>query len=354
MSVNDLETKFNEARLWKNPEAKERVMIGLQQAEARQFSVSPPDLDEAACTSSVTNRAVHKHIRLDGERSSMSDGSCTLAGKPGRGDCLHFVGLPDISIIPKQHDGLSTEDEYGKPNGWCWSCWKSWQIEQLIDELKGHTDEELEHPLKKVLIVDNPAKALTRLLKHADLVISTDGQVMIDKTGQLPNLPLTKHGMKCLWSATNVGDVEDRTEPAVQTESAVWTRSWRPSVEKALRCLSGDLDYNNFGRAKRILKNLLTLEAESEARREYRGADDHHCDAELELDDEKVKGVNPETLKECSNCGGSGSVMTRDTGICGTEEYGPCRTCRGKGRCSSDHRPCHCLTCVGRPKQGIY
>lgn len=61
--------------------------------------------------------------RLDG-------GGCTLAGS-GRGDCEHYVGLPGISI-PGQHDGPDdTVDAWGKPNGWCWSCWKSFQLDEL-------------------------------------------------------------------------------------------------------------------------------------------------------------------------------------------------------------------------------
>lgn len=59
---------------------------------------------------------------------------CTLA-KTGRGDCENFVGLPGESI-PNQHDGDNdTVDVYGKPNGWCWSCWKSYRIKELEAEL---------------------------------------------------------------------------------------------------------------------------------------------------------------------------------------------------------------------------
>lgn len=58
---------------------------------------------------------------------------CSYAGK-GRGDCEHFIGLPGKSITG-QHDGEDdTVDVYGKPNGWCWSCWKSYQIERLKKE----------------------------------------------------------------------------------------------------------------------------------------------------------------------------------------------------------------------------
>ena len=65
-------------------------------------------------------------------------GGCLFSG-PGRGDCAHFVGLPGKSI-PGQHDGPDDSvDCYGKPNGWCWSCWKDNHISQLkaqIDDLK--------------------------------------------------------------------------------------------------------------------------------------------------------------------------------------------------------------------------
>jgi len=61
-------------------------------------------------------------------------GGCNFSG-PGRGDCEHFVGLPGGSI-PDQHDGPdNTVDVYGKPNGWCWSCWKSLKIQRLHDQI---------------------------------------------------------------------------------------------------------------------------------------------------------------------------------------------------------------------------
>jgi len=66
----------------------------------------------------------------------LDDGGCTFAG-PGRGDCEHAVGLPGISI-PGRHDGDDdTVDFAGKPNGWCWSCWRSKRIADLEAEL-GH------------------------------------------------------------------------------------------------------------------------------------------------------------------------------------------------------------------------
>ena len=64
-------------------------------------------------------------------------GGCTLAG-PGRGDCEHYVGLQDGAV-----------DAYGKPNGWCWSCWKSRRIAELA---KFHAELHVEHGKAKIRI----------------------------------------------------------------------------------------------------------------------------------------------------------------------------------------------------------
>ncbi len=68
------------------------------------------------------------------EPQSDDNAGCTFAG-PGRGDCEHSIGLPGKSI-PGQHDGEDdTVDVYGRPNGWCWSCWKSYKIQILESRL---------------------------------------------------------------------------------------------------------------------------------------------------------------------------------------------------------------------------
>ena len=50
----------------------------------------------------------------------LSEPCCSLAAS-GRGDCLHFVGIPEVL-------NQDTTDVYGKPLGWCWWCWKSQQL----------------------------------------------------------------------------------------------------------------------------------------------------------------------------------------------------------------------------------
>ena len=98
-------------------------------------------------------------------------GGCTLSG-PGRGDCEHAVGLPGKSI-PGQHDGQDdTVDAYGKPNGWCWSCWKSKRIAELEAgrdnfhmEYRMKCDEETKQ-LERKLAVARGAKALNLQTPH--------------------------------------------------------------------------------------------------------------------------------------------------------------------------------------------
>jgi len=78
------------------------------------------------------DRRIHE---LSAEVERLKDGGGCTYTRFGRGDCEHFVGLPGLSI-PDQHDGDDdTVDAYGKPNGWCWSCWKSYKIERQAAEI---------------------------------------------------------------------------------------------------------------------------------------------------------------------------------------------------------------------------
>lgn len=61
-----------------------------------------------------------------------TEGGCSRPGSGG--DCKHFIGVPGERVIGDGTD--STEDEYGKPNEWCWSCWKSYQIDTLRKEVQ--------------------------------------------------------------------------------------------------------------------------------------------------------------------------------------------------------------------------
>lgn len=84
----------------------------------------------------------NKHIRqtwaiaakFEAENAALREHASCQYARPGRGDCEHSVGLPGHAI-PLQHDGQDdTVDCYGKPNGWCWQCWKSYKIANLEAE----------------------------------------------------------------------------------------------------------------------------------------------------------------------------------------------------------------------------
>jgi len=78
---------------------------------------------------SMRDSVIDSIDKIERVASALLFGGCTIVDRPG--DCKHAVGLPGISV-PGQHDGPDdTVDMYGKPNGWCWSCWKSHQIEVL-------------------------------------------------------------------------------------------------------------------------------------------------------------------------------------------------------------------------------
>ena len=48
---------------------------------------------------------------------------------PGRGDCEHFIGMPSVV------DGTTT-DVYGKPHGWCWTCWRVYQLRRNASAIR--------------------------------------------------------------------------------------------------------------------------------------------------------------------------------------------------------------------------
>ena len=58
---------------------------------------------------------------------------CLLA-RPGRGDCLHYIGIPKVF-------DENTTDVYGRPYGWCEICWSHYQIEKERD-INFHLREE--------------------------------------------------------------------------------------------------------------------------------------------------------------------------------------------------------------------
>lgn len=219
-----------------------------------------------------------------------SGGGCELVAK-GRGDCEHFVGLPGKSI-PGQHDGPDdTLDVYGKPNGWCWSCWKSLQIRRITTALQWCSGSADFGPGGKA---HGAWVSSVRPLIKGEYKISSlpEEEAPLDELSASEALYgfcawLTSQKTKTVMSGVdNAAVIADRiavfckknnlTEPREN-----WTdrfehpedlelRTEDPSVNfigevtsndneisKALKHLSGDLNHNNVVAAKSILKQLL-------------------------------------------------------------------------------------------------
>ncbi len=83
-----------------------RSQSQLASVSATPSTLAPPDTDARIAAD------VRKDIQP----------TCHFA-RPGRGDCAHYVGLP--AVLDE-----TTTDVYGKPNGWCWWCWRAHQLEQ--------------------------------------------------------------------------------------------------------------------------------------------------------------------------------------------------------------------------------
>ncbi len=152
------------------------------------------------------------------------DGGCIRPGTGG--DCANYLGLPGKSI-PDQHDGPDdTVDIYGKPNGWCWSCWKSHQIEEFRLEV-----QEL--------------RAWQEVAVESNRDIRTYLQV------RFPSLEIDE--------GTPVGNVRKAFDcmdkmhrPVARSDNPVRGPTW---AEQALDKLSGDLSHDNIAAAKQILKD---------------------------------------------------------------------------------------------------
>ena len=75
----------------------------------------------------MIRRTFLKPYEITALRKHLNEGQghqwCRYSG-PGRGDCLHFVGVPETL-------DETTCDEYGIPHGWCDYCWLQYRFEHL-------------------------------------------------------------------------------------------------------------------------------------------------------------------------------------------------------------------------------
>ncbi len=166
----------------------------------------------------------------------LKEGTCSRTGWAGvkSGNCEHAIGLPGNSI-PGQHDGNDdTVDEYNKPNGWCWSCWKSHQIEKLRKEVQA-----LE-AWQEVAAASN--RDVSAYLQEKFPSLELDGGMPVDNV---------RKAMDCMEKMMRPVERLDnpRRRPTLAEEAA----------EQALGKLSGDLSHDNVAAAKQILRDVLGL-----------------------------------------------------------------------------------------------
>ncbi len=168
---------------------------------------------------------------LNAIETNPDGGGCNRLGDGG--DCSNYIGLPGKSI-PGQHDGPDdTVDAYGKPNGWCWSCWKSLHIQQLetlVSALRSLKKKQSEFHKALVVAVDDLDSCVSQQqVKEADIIVTLDGKILKNRYGH-------------------------RSPPR---ECPPLRRHVEIEIANALKALSGNLSHDNVAKAKAILGELL-------------------------------------------------------------------------------------------------
>lgn len=176
-------------------------------------------------------------VPIDGGSVAKEDrDGCTYADS-GRGDCDHFLGLPGKSI-PGQHDGPDdTVDEYGKPNGWCWSCWKSYQIEVQRDQITV-LKNAIAHP-RDIDPKDDPSygdyfESLIRLLSvnSYDSVSAAKEEI---KSSMPPYWDDTFTQKHTEWLASEYGAVLSMLSGDLSFKKTLWAKNRLMEMASALR-----------------------------------------------------------------------------------------------------------------------
>lgn len=242
----------------------------------------------------ISNSEGHK-LYTSGWRHDEKEaaGGCALAGY-GRGDCEHALGLPGKSI-PGQHDGPDdTVDVYGKPNGWCWSCWKSHQIQELRDRLRKYESSctcEQDCPDSdgyctlggddcgpETCFPEDPCEeeidemtASEALFGFCAWLTSQNVPVVMSSShecGSIAGLISTFCKENKLsepredWDRRlkHPPDVEEKeVNPYSLGDLAIYAGWWQQEARKALSALSGDLNHGNVAEAKKILQKSLEI-----------------------------------------------------------------------------------------------
>lgn len=169
------------------------------------------------------------HPYLSRMALSSDGGGCMRPGLPRLGDCENYLGLPGVSL-PGQHDGPDdTVEVYGKPNGWCWSCWRLYQIGELRKEVQA-------------------LEAWQEVAAESNRDIGTYLQE------QLPSLEFDE-GMPVGNVRKAIRHLQGKVDNIKDTIVLFPNPSHR--IGLAIEKLSGDLSHDNVAAAKQILKKII-------------------------------------------------------------------------------------------------
>ncbi len=284
--VEALEKIFPQKRFSKESVGNALVRLHLKAMEDENWELAA-SLDEFMKANKMTSEP---DIRLEFDIKpliELEDGGCTLAGL-GRGDCEHAIGLPGRSI-PGVYDGF----EYGKPKGWCWSCWKSNTIIEFRREVKAWREVadafgigNIARP-PRALTADVPQDVVSRdNVASKDQLISDHTMHSVtlkfnNSTMHSRSVPVTGSNLGCL---ENIAKITSHDAPAIYDSSMIeainymactalgwkvtpsqeWSHNEPNSVmqtptlaEQALEKLSGDLSHDNVAAVKQILKKII-------------------------------------------------------------------------------------------------
>lgn len=196
--------------------------------------------------------------------------------RPGPGgDCEHYIGLPGKSIGHPDKPADDTVDEYGKPNGWCWSCWKSHQIMKMGAKISASealfgfcgwlTSRDESITMSGCHNAGDAADVVALFCKVNDLPEPRPGW---DK-----NLVHPKEGkpVSALSELSHRAGILTQKFPMYQADESTALAHCRPTIAEmdstpmiqiVLKILDGDLSYDKVAEARKILKASLRRDGE--------------------------------------------------------------------------------------------
>lgn len=177
-----------------------------------------------------------------------------------QGGCKEFVGW--LVGEPTWDNNITIRTT--KPTGWCWSCWRGYQINKLSERVLMLQDpEDVADFLERVNQAEKFKIEIRNIMKmtnhNAPGIYEPSTIEEINRACRIAlgvvSIPIYE------WSHNN--KPKDDSAPRVESkESQMWfSTPSGPGVEQlicqALRKLSGDLSNDNIAAAKQILKEII-------------------------------------------------------------------------------------------------